>query len=95
MWNTSRASHPSADATAPSTAGIGTSAPETVIDSGTRVAARPVGLPVAQRDHRDVRDREREQRPERVDPDEELEVGGSTSRGGGGRGDSMITYGVP
>ena len=45
-----------------------------------------VGLAEAQRDHRHVRDRERQQRAERVDPDQELEVGRQHERGGGDRG---------
>ena len=35
MWNTSSATQPSPDAIAPTTAGIGTLAPEIVTDSGT------------------------------------------------------------
>ena len=35
MWNTSNATQPSPDASAPTTAGIGTLPPEIVTDSGT------------------------------------------------------------
>ncbi len=63
-----------------------------VTDSGTLYGRVAVALAEPQRDHRYVRDRERQQRAERVDADEELEVRRQHEprRGGRGREDDHV-----